>query len=291
MSRKPFTKQALSTPDLINFLVAKGLGVSNQAFAHSKINSVGYYRLKIYTRALELPSKQFIAGTTFEDVIRLYEFDRKLRLVTLDAVERIEVALRATIINVMCAIDGSHFYYNELNFEDKSSVTHARTIASKSKHLSINHYKATYHTPLLAPIWCVTEASTFGDISKMFADLTISNRRSVAHHFSIDEKVLVSWFKSINTVRNICAHHNRLWNAELVVNAPTVARAYRTDLHNNNTRVYARLFIMMVILRNVDINCANDWCVELKSLIASNPSISLSQMGFPANWLTRPTWN
>lgn len=289
MPKKPFAKHALSTPDLINFLVGKGLIVNNRDYAFSKINSVGYYRLKIYTRALELPNKHFKAGTTFEDVISLYEFDRNLRLIFLDAIERIEVALRATIINIMCSEGGPHFYCNEVYFQNKSSMHNLMELADRSKHISIVHYSNTYHTPLLAPIWCVTEASAFGDISRLFADLLLPHRKSIAQPFGIDEKILVSWFKSINTLRNICAHHNRLWNGELKVNSPLVAKKYSSDLSENN-KLYSRAVIMRLILGNIDEQCYLDWRSRLRDLLSTQNEATLRLMGFPINWLNRPLW-
>lgn len=297
MAKTAFTKQALSTPDLIAFLIQKGLIVNDYTLAFSKINSIGYYRLKIYTRPLQQAGKVFIAGTRFEQVIALYEFDRNLRLVTLDAIERIEVALRATIINIMCAAGGPHFYYNESFFDDKShggqtksSVTDIRFTAAKSKHTSISHYARTYHTPHLAPIWCIMEGSTFGNVSRLFADLKIAHRKSIAAPFGIDEAVLVSWFKSINTLRNICAHHNRLWNALLVVDMPKVAKSIRAQGADNKT-YYSRVLIMREVLNGIDKPYSDDWANKLKSFLIANPHISLSDMGFPPNWNTLTFWN
>jgi hypothetical protein len=97
---KPYTKPAKTPEDLLAHLEARGLRVKDRAAALSTLRSVGYYRLLIYMRALQSqPSKAFAPGTSFENVVALYNFDRELRLLCLDAIERIEVALRASIVN------------------------------------------------------------------------------------------------------------------------------------------------------------------------------------------------
>ena len=86
--------------DLLAHLQTRGLTVHDQEAALHSLETVGYYRLLIYMRALQtMPGKTFVAGTTFADIVTLYNFDRELRVLCLDAIERIEVALRASIVN------------------------------------------------------------------------------------------------------------------------------------------------------------------------------------------------
>lgn len=285
-----FSKAALSTDDLITFLKAKGLTIDDEQLAKNKINLIGYYRLKIYMRPLELPTKKFKNGMTFDDIVYLYEFDRKLRLIVLDAIERIEVALRATLINIMCAAGGPHFYYDETFFENKYSVTFMRDLAERSKHLSIKHYKSTYHTPFLAPIWCVTEASSFGNVSRLFADLNLPYRKSIAKYFGIDETILVSWLRSINTIRNLCAHHGRLWNAELLVDTPMISKKYEKEMVKN-TRIYSRLVVIRAILNGFDKNYSDDWARNIKTFMSKHTGVDVGSMDFPKDWASRPIWN
>lgn len=290
MPRKQFSKPALSTLDLIAFLQGKGLTINNVVYASNKLNYIGYYRLKIYMRPLELPTKKFKPGTNFDDIVELYEFDRELRLIFLDAIERVEVAVRANIINVMGSFGGPHFYYDESYFENKSAVSDTRNMAKKSKHLSINHYFENYHTPYLPPIWCITEASTFGDTSRLFANLSLIHRKRISRNFSLDEKVMVSWLRSLNTVRNACAHHGRLWNADLLVDTPMIANNYASEL-TNNKKIYSRAVVIRAILNGIDKQYSDDWVNKLKLFMSVHPNIDLNRMDFPSNWYNRPLWN
>jgi len=264
--------------------------VNDRAFAEHSIAYIGYYRLKIYSRHFEDSGKQFRAGTTFEDIIDVYEFDRGLRLLCLDAIEKIEVALRAHIVNEMGIIGSPHFYYEEKFFEKKEAVTIIRSFGQKASHLSITHYRHEYMEPFLPPIWCLTEASTFGQLSKLFADLHLPYRKLIAKGFGFDESICVSWFRSLTALRNICAHHGRLWDGVLPVDTAKKAKAYASDLVDN-TRCYARVVVLQAFLRVIDHNGNHGWGNRFKDFIRSRPStVSLTDMGFPADWDQRPLW-
>lgn len=284
MSQRTFTKPVLSTTELISFLQDKGLDFKHEQHARRCLTYIGYYRLKIYMRPFETASKDFHLGTTFEQVVEIYNFDRKLRLLCLDAIERIEVALRACLINVMGCHGGPHFYYEEKFFENKEAVTRIRRKGENGKHLSITHYKAEYETPYLPAIWCLTEASTFGELSRWYADLHRTYRKEIASEFGFDESICVSWFRSLSTLRNICAHHGRLWNAEMRVDMPKKAKAYAEDLANN-TNCYSRLVVLTALLNNIDPSNGQGWKSQLRELMDNRPvSVDPQSMGFPEDW-------
>ena len=290
MAKRKFAKPAQSPADLISFLKGKGLTIIDGAYAETCLTYLGYYRLKIYMRPFEDTAKVFHSGTTFEQIVDVYNFDRKLRLQCLDAIERIEVALRAHVINVMGKHGGPHFYYDESFFELKRAVTSIRQRGENGKHLSITHYRKEYHEPHLPPIWCLTEASTFGELSRWFADLDIVYRKEIAQGFGFDETICVSWFRSIAALRNICAHHGRLWNAELLVDTPKKAKAHKDDLLNN-TRCYSRLVVLVALLDHIDPNHGAGWRSALVELLDMRPAfISLTDMGFPLDWKSRALW-
>jgi abortive infection bacteriophage resistance protein len=109
--KRVYAKPALTPADLLAHLVARGLVVPHPIDALHALEYVGYYRLLIYMRPLQVEDpagvRRFVAGTTFEDVFALYNFDRELRLLCLDAVERIEVALRAAIVSQVAVPAGA----------------------------------------------------------------------------------------------------------------------------------------------------------------------------------------
>ena len=291
MGERTFSKPAKSEDDLVDLLVSKGLNVQDCEYAKRQLRYVGYYRLKIYMQDFKDGSGSFSTNTNFQDIVDVYDFDRRLRLVCMDALERIEVALRSSLINVMGLEGGPHFYYDEKYFSNKNAVTRMRAFGENAKHLSIQHYKDKYDYPYIPAIWCLTEATTFGQISNFFADLKLPYRKKIAKNFDLDEKILVSWVRCLASLRNICAHHGRLWNAELVVNAPRQATAYQYHLTFNST-CYSRLVLLRVLTRTIDPNGTQKWLPTLRDIIDRKPdTIDLERMGFPSGWEADALWN
>lgn len=284
-----YIKPAKSSSDLIAHLLSRGLIIADIPKATRVIETIGYYRLLIYMRALQNSAKQFLGGACFDDVLMYYNFDRELRLVFLDAIERIEVALRAAIIDGVAVTHGAHFYLEPIHFERIDSYRNFYSRAAQARYLAIEHYQRTYNVPPVAPIWAVSEALTFGELSHLFSGLTLSHRKNIARTFRLDESVLVSWFKTVNDLRNRCAHHNRLWDARLLVNQPMRARIVSAELTARaQASTYGRAVVVATLVQNLDPN--ENWRQKLKTLIAAHPLISLQRMGFPLDWSTRSTW-
>ncbi|WPP00446.1 Abi family protein [Pseudomonas sp. HR96] len=66
---------------------------------------------------------------------------------------------------------------------------------------------------------------TIGQLSRLFSDLHLHHRKTVAAKFGYNESVLVTWLKSLTILRNVCAHHGRLWNASITADALKYAKA------------------------------------------------------------------
>jgi abortive infection bacteriophage resistance protein len=285
---KAYAKPSKSVADLVAHLQGRGLQITDVAACETALSFIGYYRLLIYMRPLQvLPGKTFAPGTTFQDVLDLYNFDRELRLLCLDAVERIEVALRAAIINTLALMHGPHFHCESIHYENYDAFAGFLRIAADAKYLAIGHYKERYNSPPIAPIWAISEAITYGVLSRLYSGLHLNNRKHVAKQFGYDEQVLVSWFRSLNGLRNMCAHHNRLWNASLEVDKPKIAKALSSEFSSTST-FHARAVVIVALLAVID--PASDWKQRLKSLIARYPMVQPSAMGFPTGWETRPFW-
>ncbi|WP_291157200.1 Abi family protein [Gemmatimonas sp. UBA7669] len=286
---RAYGKPAKTPSDLVAHIQRRGLAVTDVAACEAALSFVGYYRLLIYMRPLQLlPSKAFKGGTSFDDVLALYNFDRELRLLCLDAVEKVEVALRAAIINTLAVAHGPHFHCESVHYQDYEAFSGFLRIAADAKYLAIHHYKQRYNSPPIAPIWAISEAITYGVLSRLYSGLHLDNRKLVAKQFGYDEAILVSWFRSLNVLRNMCAHHNRLWNATIEVDKPRIAKALKTEFTNTNT-FHARAIVLVALLAVID--PTSDWKHRLKALTARYPVVSSSAMGFPSGWQGRAFWS
>ena len=153
--------------------------------------------------------------------------------------------------------------------------------------MPIQHYYLTYSTPEMPPSWMVFESITLGTISLAYSNLLPPEFNYVRAGFGLPHPVLSSWLHAVNYVRNICAHHGRLWNREGRIK-PLEARAYKADLTPND-RIYAQLVVMQIILARIA--PGNHWAEKLRGLLAEHPAIPLPSMGFPANWQARRIWS
>lgn len=299
LPRIPFPKPPLSLPDQLSLLITRGLIVNDAADATHYLTHIGYYRLSGYALPFQVggagPTRHdFKPGVTFDDILDRYVFDRKLRLLVMDAVERIEISVRAAMSNTIAARHGAHWYMNPSLFSPK--FDHGRFIAdiklqightnNRRRDIYIEHYYQTYSTPGLPPSWMVFESVSFGTISFAYMNLAPPEFVDVCGSYGLPHQVLISWLHSITYIRNICAHHSRLWNRECRIK-PMIARAFKADL-TPNERVYAQLVVMQIMLARIA--PGNHWAQKLRELLTEHPAIPLVSMGFPSNWQSRQIW-
>lgn len=285
-----FAKPARTPEDLLVHLQGRGLAVPDTPKALLQLRTIGYYRLLIYMRPLQdLPAKTFKPGAAFADIVALYDFDRRLRLLCLDAIERVEVALRAAINNGLAVALGPHFYLDRRAFERPQGFEAFRRKVDEADYLAITHYRHRYDRPPSPPIWAVTEAVTFGALSRFFADLNLANRKMVAQTFGYDETILVSWFRAVNDLRNKCAHHNRTWNANMAPYQPKVAKRLAAQFGPRQDTFYARAVVLVALLDTMGQGV--EWRRDLAAHVrAGQPLASASAMGFPLGWDQMPFW-
>lgn len=313
MARRPFKKPALALEDLTFLLATRGLKFDDWAGAHTHLEHIGYYRFTGYLRPFKIggggdDAENFRPGTAFEDVHDRYIFDRKIRLLILEAVEKIEIAARSAISDSVSSRHGPHWYmdaklfgrpnYYHRNHKFDAAAWHASFIEDIKRQIGhddpqrrdifVKHYYDTYDDPEMPPCWMVFEVITFGSISQCLKFLKSPECASVCKKFGLSHQIISSWLHSISYVRNLCAHHSRLWNRVLTIK-PTISNAHRRAFSTGNDRLYAALLAMQILLSRIWSN--NEWAERLKSLIDSHPNIPTTSMGFPAQWESLREWD
>jgi len=299
--RIPFVKPPLSVPEQLERLTSRGLIISDPVATAHYLNHIGYYRLSGYARSFQKDisgqgTADFKPGTTFEDILDRYVFDRKLRLVVMDAVERIEVSIRSALSNAIATRHGSHWYQDIKMFDPaighitlldkiKIQIGYAPEYSDR-RDTYIQHYYDKYSSPELPPCWMVFESVSFGIISKSYKNLIYPEFNFICKPLELNHTILRSWLHSISYIRNICAHHSRLWNRECRIK-PLVAKAYKADISPNN-RVYAQFVVMQILLQKIV--PGNHWGQKLIDLLGEHPNIPLASMGFPSSWSSREVW-
>ena len=302
LAMKPtFAKPAITISDQIDKLVDRGMIVADRALAEHSLQHISYYRLSAYWLPFEHPKGQpgprFRTGTTFADVLALYEFDRKLRLLALDAIERIEVAVRGSWAYQLALLGGPFGYVDPVLYRAPQTFTkNCNTLdreVFRSKDTFILHYKAKYSGPARPPVWMAAELLSFGALSQWYAALKLPKiRQSIADVFDIDERIFVAFVHQLTVVRNICAHHNRLWNRQLDVGfALPEKQPIALAAAMNRTmprRIYNSFAMTNHLLARAEPE--NDWGDRLKRLMATLPAGRSAEMGFPDDWQDLELW-
>ncbi|MBC6442388.1 MAG: Abi family protein [Rhodobacteraceae bacterium] len=297
-----YEKPALSIPEQIRLLKRRGMAVEDETSAQHYLKFISYYRLRAYWRPFEANAAAegdhaFLAGTTFRDVPALYILDRELRLLVLDAIERVEVALRAQWTHHMATCHGPHGYLEPGHYAD--SVRHKKAVEDlkedfeRSKDKFASHYRDKYTFPELPPVWMATEVMSFGMLSKFYSNLKHrAERQAIAKPFGLDEKVLTSVAHHISHVRNICAHHGRLWNRRFTVTMKVPKSPARLPFARRgaNERYLHNTLVMLDHMLAI-IAPDNEWKKRFLILLDGCPQAVPSSMGFPDDWRTRPAWN
>lgn len=216
---KSFNKPAKTFAEQIELLKARGMQFANEQDAQFYLEQINYYRLGAYWLPFEQTHSPhcFKPDTSFEQVLELYVFDRELRLLILDAIERLEVAVRTRFAYELAHRHGCHAYlqgqYFKPTFRWQSLLESLKTEVSRADEVFIEHYKRTYDDPELPPIWATCEVMSFGQLSKWYQLLApIQTRKAISSHFDCDEKQFEGLLQHFVYLRNTCAHHSRLWN-------------------------------------------------------------------------------
>lgn len=291
-----FAKPPLSHDEQLNQLIERGMTVPDRSKALRYLREIGYYRLAAYWLPFEADhaSHRFFPNTRFDAVLNNYIFDRELRLLVMDAIERVEVSLRARWGHYMAHAHGPHCLLDPSCFKSSWSYALQRDKLEqevrRSQEVFIRHLRLQYDEPL-PPIWAAVEIMTLGQLSQWFkATRRRGDRNAVARGYGLNERVLVSFLHHLTTIRNLCAHHSRLWNREFIftpvlpVRPDSLARTLNAE---QPRRLYNTLSLLMYLMNLI--NPGHHWKERLTTLIARH-TISPVDMGFPTDWEALPLW-
>lgn len=273
------------------------MNVTDEDRAVHYLSHLNYYRLAAYWLPYESDhaNHQFQVNTNFEDILNLYIFDRELRILVLDAIERLEVSIRTNWAHCLSQKHGSHAHINSSIFKDKwdhtNNIEHLKKSVKHSKETFIQHLTNKYEEEL-PPIWAIVEIMTFGQLSKWYSNIKSgSDRNEIANKYNLDEVILTSFLHHISTIRNVCAHHSRLWNREFTFTFKLPKRGPDSIIYSHNTENIRKIYNTLVMLAGLldIISPDHHWKTRLYDLIQTH-NINVTHMGFPANWQDLPIW-
>ena len=292
---KPYTSPA----QLAVLLQLRGLHIEDIARTENYLRHIGYYRFSAYLYPLlTTPKKKhvFKPGSTFNQALSMYRFDRKLRLLMFNQIEKIEIAVRSAIVNTASRETNNPFWMTDSTyFYDAKTFLKTKQLIdielAKSREDFIEHFRHTYTAEPYPPAWMLAEILPLGVLTKIYSNIKSNKiRKKIAQEFSLGVPVFNSWMTIITVARNNCCHHARIWNRTFALQVMTMRRMTLPwiAIPVNQRKVYFSLCIIKYFL-NI-ISSDNDMKVKIDALLASFPDIDVAAMGFPRDWENEPLW-
>lgn len=297
MSLVPFNKLPFTYLQQLEQLQERGLQIPNIEKVTHLLESISYYRLSGYWYPLLVDKENhtFKKSATFDTAFNLYCFDRELRVLIIQELEKIEVSIRAKMIYLLSHQNGA-FWYQDTNLF-KNQISHSKTLVSLDNEYNrsdadfIVSFRNKYSNPL-PPSWMLLELTSFGTLSSLFSNLKPTRtKRTIANYFGLDENTFASWMHSIVYIRNVCAHHSRLWNRVMSIQPIKPINTRKTWLANSavaNNKTYFILSMVLYLLQTI--NPKNSFSRRFQNLLAKYPNVDSRAMGFPSNWKDEIIW-
>lgn len=331
-----YAKPFLTYVELRATLERRGMAMNDRKVVERELRRIGYFRLGAYAypfremlpaTAIPETSKQFradnfIPGSNFDYVMALYKYDSGLRRVCLEGLQDLEVSVRAAIAHVLSR--RSPFAHLDPGHLDPVACQSLDT-TSKTKRTKFEAWKDVYESSrkdskdedfvahqlvkygIDLHLWAASETLTFGGVVRLFNLLKIDDKNSVAAYFGISDGTRFhKWLLALNGLRNVCAHHHRLWNRQLTYEIKVVAGVVGSELHHvaalgNSKKLYHTLSLLAYMLRARE--GGSLWNMTFKTYVRKFPAIPLLgpdrvgplismeySMGFPPGWESFPLW-
>lgn len=287
----------------------RGMMFCDESLAIDYLSRVSYFRLKYFwVDMLDRDTDDFIEGVCFEDVVERYEFDKSLRQILFNAIETLEVGLRTKIITKLSLATGTGLWYLDENlFENKEyhrdfvldlKFEFARSTDPFARDFIINHrdweeYSFEGDNP---DAWMAFETATFGTLSKMYKNLKAQSpqRSAIATDFGLySSKELSSWLEAISVLRNVIAHHSRLWY-RIFAKRPVSIKGHRDKwlnhemTENQRKRAFGVISCLLYLCNAIDPN--NTLKRDIIQLFDLHPNVPIYMLGFTGDWKQNMLW-
>ncbi len=315
-------KPHLNYDEQLAIMQTRGLRIGDRPAAMSALKRIGYYRFSAYTypfRAADPDSSSrseyFTAGATFEQALFLYDFDTKLRKIVLQALQEIEISFAAKIgYTLGKRHPEGHLHIESLDEASCQKQTNGvtahsawlrryKTLLKGARHEEfVKHHKDNYEGSI--PIWAATGFMDFGSLVSLYKLMNKRDRNIIAHEMSLGadaSETLYEWLRSLNILRNHCAHNNRIWNRSTIsVPQKPSLRVAPEQLHHLNeldNMQRQKIYLLLAITTHLHGTIhpeSSHVRTDLRELLLSFGSVGgmtlQNTMGFPQNWCALPLW-
>lgn len=297
MSKKLYSKTAITYADQLIKLKSRGLIIEDEQKALHLLEVISYYRLSGYWYPFLIDKKnhKFKENSSFEAAFNLYKFDRELRMLVIRELEKIEIAIRAKMIYTLSHNRGSFWYKDTTNFKNvnKHNETLDKIISEykRSDEDFVKAFKNNYSDEL-PPSWMIFEISSFGTLSSLYSNFVSGkDKQEIAKFFGLNDTVFSSWIHCIVYIRNVCAHHTRLWNKIMRIQPLVPRKTFNQWLENKTVSNNKTFFTLSMIIYFMNIINPKHTIIErFKELLLKYPNVDTRAMAFPVDWEKEPLW-
>lgn len=224
-----YTKSPASIKQQLETLESRGCIINDREYAKKCLTNINYYRLAHYFAPFRAQKGKYIEGTTFESMMRVYDFDRELRRLIMGYLEEIEISFRAVVSNYHALKYGALGYLNAASFDPHHNHPAfmgkiERLIETNEKEEFVIHHKNKYGGVM--PLWALTELFSFGTLAYFYADMKQSDKKEIAdNYFGLNFRCIEDRLMCMSDLRNACAHYNRLYDKPFI-DAPKYAEDF-----------------------------------------------------------------
>lgn len=261
------------------------LKIDDEEYAKSFLDDVSYFRLiKAFSIGIKPKNGDYNGETTFENIVNLYLFNANFRQLLFSEIERVEVNLRCRIANYFSCMYGVLGYEDPANFASKQYHNEFLSDIKEEIHRNfrspfVKNFRDNYTDGKL-PFYALIELFSFGTLSKFYKNLINPDKKAIAQTYNVGYTYLESWIENIASVRNICAHYGRLYNARLP-KSPILYKQYSGAGIKNN-----RVFATLLCLKHT-VGISDHWVTfvhGIDSLFEKYEEVDKTSMGFPDDW-------
>lgn len=218
MSEAHLIKSFKTYADQVCILKDRGMIIDDPQMAETILSTINYYRLSGYWYPfMDKKHSKFIRKISFQDILELYNYDMRLRMYLFNQLSKIEIAFRTLIGHELGKCDEQIYlkpnllgnqalvktYYNQWKKRYDDAL-------SRSTEKFVKHHKKHYGGIL--PIWAAVEVMDWGMLSHLYQMAPEKARIAMSKKCNLTSAQFGSWLKSLNVVRNLAAHHARMYN-------------------------------------------------------------------------------
>ncbi len=285
-------KAPMTFEDQIGKLIEHGIVIADTKKVEKLLSEINYYRFTGYALQYRIQANKsnYLPGTSFDTIYRIYQFDEAIRDVLRKYIERAEIYYRTLISYnfsiAKCTTFPHDQHYDENNFYNKQGYNEVMESFRREKNyyrdsLIVKHHKIKYNSRM--PLWVIVELMSFSNTSKLYSSMYESEKYIIATKAGVSISTLENHLHCLSVLRNKCAHAARLYNTEFNPPAKFTKQFLRKHPEIKNNSLFAYLLVLLKRLpdESTKIMLVNDITVVISNYI---DDIDLSLIGFPKNY-------